>query len=194
MARNDEYPVPGVDQTRAELEAHEEGPAGYGMAWVECVLAGDLLTAWALLDEPFRLALAQQWIHVNRGDPEVARFGRDDLAHDLSSPQCVEHPLWPRLHDAVLAELRRDLAGWDAELLGFMSRPRPVSPGYEVVVLGQGTQARAIDHSQPMVAYPLLMHLTERGWLVARAGADAAPSPGWPPAFPPGGSIIKRLN
>ncbi|MFG1660686.1 hypothetical protein ACGFIY_29530 [Micromonospora chersina] len=193
MATDDEYPVPGVDQTHAELEAHEKGPAGYGMVWVECVLTGDLLSAWALLDDPFRLALAQQWIHANREDADVARFDRDDLAHDLSSPQCVQHPLWPRVHDAVLAELRRDLAGWDAVRLGFLSRPRPVSPGYEVVVLGQGTEVKVIDHSRPMVAYPMLMHLTERGWLIARAGADTAPVPGWPPTFPPG-RIITRVD
>lgn len=191
MAGDDEYPVPGVDQTRAEIEAHEEGAAGYGMAWVECLLAGDLLSVWALLDGPFRLALAQQWIHANREDDEVGRLDRDRLAHDLTNPQCVEHPLWPRLHDAVLAELRRLLAGWEADLLGFMSRPRPVSPGYEVVVLGQGKEARVIDHSEPMVAYPMLMHLTERGWLVARAGADTAPVPGWPPSFPSGRDITR---
>lgn len=194
MAGDDEYPVPGVDQTRAEIEAHEEGPAGYAVAWAECVLAGDLLTAWALLDDRFRLALVQQWVHDNREDADVARFDREDLAHDLSSPQCLHHPLWPRVHDAVLAGLWRDLAGWRADLLGFMSRPRPVSPGYEVVVLGQGAEVRVIDKSRPMVAFPMLMHLTERGWLVARAGADVAPVPGWPPSFPPGGSIIKRLD
>lgn len=109
----------------------------------------------------------------------------------MKSAQCVQHPLWPRARDAVLAELRRDLAGWDAGLLGFLSRPRPVSPGYEVVVLGQGREARVIDHSRPMVAYPILMHLTERGWLITRAGADTAPVPGWPPSFPPGRIIVR---
>ncbi|WP_444950975.1 hypothetical protein [Micromonospora ureilytica] len=188
---DDEYPVPGVDQTRAEVEAHEDGPADYGMAWVECILTDDFLTVWAMLDDQFRLALAQHWIYANRNDRDIARFARDRLAHDLTNPQCLQHELWPRLHAAVLTELQRDLAGWDVDQLGFMSRPRPVSPGYEVVVLGQGIEVRVIDHAEPVVAYPLLMRLTERGWLVARAGADTMPVPGWPPAFPPGQALIR---
>jgi hypothetical protein len=179
------YRVPGIDQTAAEVAAHGDGPAAEAMVWAEAVLAGDIITVWPLLDDPLRLAIAQRWIHAQGGHPAVAPYDRDDLVHDLTHPQCVAHPLWPTLCADVLGEFRRDLAGWDADRLGFMSRPRPVGPGYEVVVLGQGTEYRVIDHSQPMVMYPILMHLTDAGWRIARAGADTAPTPGWPPTFPP---------
>lgn len=193
MQSDGDQHLPGIDQTVAEVQAHADGPVVEAMAWMEWILAGDLAYAWPVMDDQLRLATAQAWIHESGNDPSVTCYDRDILARTLSQPGCLEHPLWPRFSRVVLAALLFDLAGWDADQLGFLSRPRPVAPGYEVVVLGQGSEYRTVDHSQPMVMYPILMHQTEAGWRVARAGADTTPVPGWPPEFPPGRDFY-RIN
>jgi len=180
----------GVDQTAAEVIAQGE-VADVAIEWVCAVLYGDPLAAWALLDDAHRLAVTQAILYANADNPAVSAFDRDELAHTLSQPGYMEHPLWAAFFDAVLAELRRTFEGWSAENIGFWSRPRPISVGLELVVLGQGGEVRALSRDEGPGIVPVLMRWSNRGWLVARVGADTLPVPGWPPAFPDGVSVYR---
>ncbi len=148
---------------------------------------GDWDEAWLLTDPVFRLAQVQAWLWPLRGEPELVSESLDDLATSI----CEEgpgHPLWEDFAEVALYTFQQawqefDLARWSVDGV-----PRPVAPDYEVVVFSREEEPIITTDETLYVARPFLMHFTGTGWLVAHAGSDQSPVPGWPPEFPSAGA------
>lgn len=140
--------------------------------------------AWLLTDEVLRLAQVQAWLWPQRHDPALAGEDLDELAAAVCD-EGPAHPFWDDFAEIALETYHQtwrefDLARWTvADLTHF------VGPDLEVVVFTREPPAEigGIDPSLVM-ARPFLMRFTGAGWLVAHAGSNRLPVPGWPPEFP----------
>ncbi len=152
--------------------------------WINAVMQeADWATAWLLSDAPFRLAQVQAWLWPQRGEPELVSESLDDVAASL----CEEgpaHPLWEEFAAVALETYHRTWQEFDLSRWAVAARSRPMGPGYEVVVYTREEGAIVPDGESLYVARPFLMHRTAGRWLVAHAGSNKLPVPGWPPEFP----------
>jgi len=165
------------EQTPEELEAHygPSGPAAPALAWMEALQRGDFEAAWRLTDPTFRLVIAQGWIWAHREREDVGAYDRDELAAALADPD-LDHPLRAAFAEALFSSVPTD------EHWATGSRPRPLTPGYELVLLVPNvTEPFVIDEPTPLFAHGILMHFTGSGWLVAGSGVVTPAVPGWPP-------------
>ena len=163
------------------------GPARSGQVarrWITAVMnEGDWQAAWPLTDAPFRLAQVQAWLWPQRGEPELVSESLDDVAASM----CEEgpaHPFWDDFAEVALETYRHtwqefDLSRWA------IAAVRQAEPDYEVVVWSRQEETIIQTDETLYVARPFLMHFTDGRWLVAHAGSNKAPVPGWPPEFPP---------
>jgi hypothetical protein len=146
---------------------------------------GDWEQAWALTDEVFRLAQVQAWLWPHRLHPELAGEDLDALAAAMSSDQAVLHPLWDEFAEAVLRTFHETWREFDLSRWSEAGPPIVVAPDLEVVVFAR-EEERVIEVEEAIyVARPFLMRFTPKHWLVAHAGSNQLPVPGWPPEFPP---------
>ena len=163
-------------QTPEELEAQyaSSGPVAAALEWADAMRRRDFKALWSRTDPTFRLVTAQRWIWAHRTDGRIEAYDRDELAAALSKPE-GEHPLKGFFAEAVCAEpLPDDLAG--------ASRPRPVGPGYELVLLVPGVkEAFVVNRSTEMFAFGMLMHFRDSRWMVSGQDIESPATPGWPP-------------
>ena len=168
------------------------GPIGNGQGktvevarrWITAVMQeGDWDQAWALTDPVFRLAQVQAWLWPQRGEAEFVSEDLDEVATSM----CEEgpgHPLWEEFSQLALYTFQETWQEFDLERWSVTGLPRPVALDYEVVVFSRQEEEIIRTAETLYVARPFLMHFTESGWLVAHAGSDQPPVPGWPPEFP----------
>lgn len=158
-------------------------PGPVARRWITAVMHdGAWDDAWALTDAPFRLAQVQAWLWPQRGEPDLVSESLDDVATSM----CQEgpaHPLWEDFAEVALETYRHTWQEFDLSRWG-IAAVRPAAPGYEVVVYSREEEAIIPTDETLYVARPFLMHLTDGRWLVAHAGSNKAPVPGWPPQFP----------
>lgn len=167
-------------------------PTGNGQAksvqaarrWITAVMGdGNWEEAWTLTDPVFRLAQVQAWLWPLRGEAELVSENLDDLAASM----CEEgpaHPLWDEFAEVALYTFQEAWQEFDLGRWSVAGVPRPVSLDYEVVTFSRKEEAIISMDETLYVARPFLMHFTSSRWLVAHAGSDQPPVPGWPPEFP----------
>ncbi|MDQ3575952.1 MAG: hypothetical protein M3404_13725 [Actinomycetota bacterium] len=153
--------------------------------WISAVMhQGDWDAAWQLTDAPFRLAQVQAWLWPQRGRPDLVSENLDDLATSM----CEEgpaHPLWEHFAAVAVETYHHTWQEFDLSRWAVAGLPRPMAPDYEVVVYSRAEEAIIPTNETLYVARPFLMHFTPSdGWLVAHAGSNHLPVPGWPPDFP----------
>jgi len=165
-----------------------EGPAGPVAAtrrWITAVMhEGDWEAAWLLTDDLLRLAHAQAWLWPKRMSPDLAGDDLDELAAELCE-RGPDHPLWEEFAEMALYTYQQTWQDFDLSRWAVAGRPRPVAPDLEVVLFLRAEDDPIIAvQGGIMVARPFLMRYCEGSWLVAHAGSDQLPVPGWPPEFP----------
>lgn len=148
---------------------------------------GDWAQAWALSDAVFRLAQVQAWLWPLRGEEDLVSESLDDVAASM----CEEgpgHPLWDEFAEVALYTFHQAWQEFDLERWSVAGLPRPAGPDHEVVVFSRREEEIIPTAETLYVARPFLMRSTSSGWLVAHAGSDRPPVPGWPPEFPSAGA------
>lgn len=161
------------------------GPVEAAQRWIKAVMEeGDWEAAWWLTDPVLRLAHAQAWLWANREEPELAGEDLDELAESL----CTEgsfHPLWDDFAEMALATYDQTWQEFDLQRWTVAGESRLIGPDLEVVLFVRAAE-NPIVVTEPalVVARPFLMRFTDDGWLVAHAGSNHLPVPGWPPEFP----------
>ncbi len=152
--------------------------------WIKAVMhESDWAVAWLLTDAPFRLAQVQAWLWPQRGEPDLVSESLDDVATSM----CEEgpaHPLWEEFAAVALETYHQTWQEFDLDRWAVAARSRPMGPDYEVVVYSREEEAIITTGETLYIARPFLMHHTPGGWLVAHAGSNKLPVPGWPPEFP----------
>jgi hypothetical protein len=123
---------------------------------------------WSVLDEPLRLALAQDWIW-DRG------YVDDHAAHALAEAR-PEHDEFAELSGALVTRWRDRYAGLrgDRRVVG---GTRVLGVDLELVLVTGG--GGAADGDAP--PRPFVTRYTAGGWLIAATGRHL-PVPGWPPS------------
>jgi hypothetical protein len=120
-----------------------------------------------------RLALVRSWIWANRAHPLLAGPNRDELAAALAAEKPF-HPLWDAFAQTQLDEFAEKWRDFDRENWGAASRPRPITPDYELVLLVYtGGKEIRVERETEVEAIALLMRSTPAGWRVA--GFSEAP-------------------
>jgi len=147
------------------------------------MLRDDWDEAWSLTDEPFRLAQVQAWLWPQRGEPDLVNQSLDDVAASICD-EGPAHPLWEDFAEVVIETYHQTWREFDLGRWGVTNGPRATAPGYEVIVYSREEEAVIPTDETLYVARPFLMHLTAGRWLVAHAGSNRLPVPGWPPEFP----------
>jgi hypothetical protein len=166
------------EQTREELEAHygPGGPVEGAHPWLEAVFDDhNFDAAWRVMDENLRLVIAQDWVWSNRNHPHVRFSPRDEIARRRAGADTT-HPLWrafAAIHLNKLLDIGYDRARWRAA-----TWPRPVAPGYELVLfIDTGGEQVVFDRPQDTyVDLKLLMRHDGERWLgrgLLREGARA---------------------
>ena len=139
--------------------------------------------AWLLTDEPFRLAQVQAWLWPQRGEPDLVSESLDDVAASMCD-EGPAHPLWQDFAEVVIETYHLTWGEFDLGRWGVTGGPHAAPPSYEVVVFSREEEAVIATDEPLYVARPFLMHFTGGRWLVAHAGSNRLPVPGWPPEFP----------
>lgn len=161
------------------------GPVDVAATWRNLALAGRYEEAWSLSEPNWQLCRLQAWLYNNQEQLSFDINADMDLCLE-AMPATPDHFLWKEFFDC---ERFHFMAAWDVgeQQWGVASRRRCVGPGYELVVttpLGSRTNGYVIrEPSYLPASMNLLMHKTERGWLLATHSSQAPPQPGWPPAW-----------
>ena len=183
-------------QTPEEIHAAVAEAGHFAQWFLRQAAVGDIGVAWAAMSDDLRLTRVQCWL-VN-WDTAADGYDRDEVAAALAVRQ-PEHPL-----TGVFFEVEQGM--WAAahprgslDNLGVASRPRPVPPDMEIVLLvdldapppveavaiqsggwllpGQGESGLAV----PVVAAMLVRHSPTVGWELMSHNGEHLPVPGWPP-------------
>jgi hypothetical protein len=168
-------------QSPEEREAHfgPGGPVEAAKSWLEDILQrADVRSAWLKTDPDFRLALTQAIIFLNEQSPLLEDQDRDQLAQALAEDS-PDHPLWESFAELLTQEFLNDLG--EIRIAHRMeATPRPIAPGYELVLFPHAQiEAPATDPPE-MRAHGVLVHFRQGVWLVAGLSERRA-VPGWPP-------------
>ncbi len=155
------------------------GPVEAAKSWLEdIVLRRDVRAAWRRTDPAYRLALTQAIIFLNEQNPLLSGEDREALARDLAVEDPI-HPLWQSFAGLLTEEFLQDLGEISAENWGRVT-PRPIAPGYELVLFAHAGDSTPADYPPEMTSHGVLMHLRDDRWQVA--GLSERPAvPGWPP-------------
>lgn len=161
------------------------GPIAAARRWIGAVMHDwDWDAAWLLTDPLLRLAQAQAWLWGSRTELGLADHELDELAEALCQDEPT-HPLWEELSEVELHIHHQTWSEFDLDRWQVAGRPRVVAPDLEVVLFLRPEEDPIVVTDPPLVvARPFLMRFGEAGWLVAHAGSDQLPVPGWPPEFP----------
>jgi hypothetical protein len=174
------------EPTEAEL-ASQLGPGSPAQAaidWLNALIGPDgLQAAWPLTDSDFQLALVQDLLWSNRNHPTIAGSDLDMLAAEVVQGDPGD-PLWIEFR-SILKEKLAALPDWlVAGQYGIASKPRPLIPQYELILLVYDPYGEGFTWQPETIVriQYFLMHATADGWRVA--GLESAlPVPGWPPRF-----------
>lgn len=168
----------------SEPEDQAGGPAAISRRWIEAVMEdADWEAAWSLSDPVLRLAHVQAWLWPLRAEEGIEADDLEDLAAELCAEGPV-HPLWDEFATAAVGTYHRTWQEFDLSRWTVRGSASPVAPDLEVVVYVRRAEAPIVTTEDLLVARPFLMRFTPDGWLVAHAGGDRPPVPGWPPEFP----------
>lgn len=175
--------------TPEELAELATGPGLFAREWVGAVLADDVVPAWALLSEEFRLALAQMWIYHNPAvlaDPRAGGLDRDRLAERLLRAD-PDDGLFVNMRMVEIRTIRQSLGGVLLDQLGTGSRPRLIDVDLELVHLFYLPDLDVDDRGQRVFKPGAFA----RSVSVVVAGSDGSRRvagfgehllrPGWPP-------------
>jgi hypothetical protein len=164
-----------------EREVHfgPGGPVEAAKGWLDdVVFRRDVRAGWRRMDPDYRLALTQAIIFLNDQNPLLKPHDRDTLALELSE-EAPDHPLWEGFAELLAEEFLQDLGEINVENWDLIT-PRPVGPGYELVLFAHPGAGGAEPYPPEMTSHGVLMHLRDGRWLVA--GLSERPAvPGWPP-------------
>lgn len=156
-----------------EIAAHfgPDGPVQAVQDWVARLVDDkDFDGAWERMTPEFQRERVVAWVDNNADHPWILEVGGRDAAIEGLLEETAAHPLWRHF-----ANIELDQYGevWAAhQSWGAFSRPRPVSPGVEIVVFMVVPE----DMSEPMVfnaptlitdAIPFYVHRSDHGgWLI----------------------------
>jgi hypothetical protein len=178
------------DEVAASVAA---GSAASFALWiVEEASTGDIRAAWADMDDTLRLTRAQCWL-ANL-DTAAGGYDRDELATALGA-RVPDHELADAFFEVEQGMWRQ---AWPRGLegVGVLSRPRPVPPDMELVVLTDLSKPPAgvealpdgnwrVDGPDeieiPTFARMLVRYVPEEGWELVSHNGERLPVPGWPP-------------
>jgi len=150
------------------------GPVPAAFEWLSAVVDGDLRRAWRTTHPLYRLLLTQAFVAANGQHPQVSSDDPSTLAAALAA-QSPDHPLWDAYAETQLREfvavLPEDFSFSD---YGIASRPRPVSPDYELLLISR--RVGPVDEPSPTEA-KLLVGLDAGAWLVAGLNTEEIPNP-----------------
>ena len=171
-----------IEGPTAEERAAHFGPGGpveAARSWLEDILQrADLRSAWSKTDPDFRLALTQAIIFLNEQSPLLEGQEREQLAHALAEDH-PDHPLWDVFAELLTQEFLNDLGEIRVEHRK-EATPRPIAPGYELVLFPHALIAEPASDPPEMRAHGVLVHYRDGVWLVAGLSERRA-IPGWPP-------------
>jgi hypothetical protein len=159
-----------------EPESHfgPDSPIGTARKWIWAMLEyGDLREAWTLTDESFRTVLARLWVVANRRHPALTGQQSRKLIEELSKEAPADH-LWDDFASSTIADFRRLWSDVDLKRRGWGNKPRPLSPGYERVLLVEA-EGELADADKDRVVPSLIFDMRydeELGWLVAKVGGS----------------------
>lgn len=186
-----------MDIQSPEEVAAQAGAGSVGqfvLAWLNTILEErDWATAMRHSTPELRLARAQAWVFKAQSTGEVAGFSVHRVADELAAAN-EEHPLWSTFADA---ELRGFDQAWGdvREHLAIGTRPRPLDPDHEVVVVAdyRTVPSQELDHGgfegklvtrADIRAWPMVVRHQGGQYLMAsHNGPERMPQPGWPPTL-----------
>jgi hypothetical protein len=175
------------EPTEAELasQLNPGSPAQAAIDWLNALIGPDgLQAAWPLTDSDFQLALVQDLLWSNRNHPTIAGSDLDMLAAEVVQGDPRDPPLWIEFR-SILKEKLAALPDWlVAGQYGIASKPRPLIPQYELILLVYDPYGEGFTWQPETIVRVqyFLMHATADGWGVAGL-EPALPVPGWPPRF-----------
>ncbi|MEU6001874.1 toll/interleukin-1 receptor domain-containing protein [Streptomyces sp. NPDC047197] len=166
----------------AEFQAYfgEGGPVVAATNWLVSVKKGKKREVWKGLTRELRLTLAQDWIIANEGHPNLAPYGRDELAEELASRN-PSHPLGKHCLRSKLEVIQDRYSRWGIDTWGAAGNPRRIGLDYELIIMAPADDGILVTREgEPLPIYPILMRKIGPDWMVANFAA-AYPIPGWPP-------------
>lgn len=167
-------------QSPEELQAFfaEGGPADTANRWLQTVIIeGDLRSAWADTTTSLRRLLVDAWLKANREHPLLVERDLGADLESLSGDSPFSHDLWEPFVATQVREFRETWSDFAErpDDFGTASRPRPVPPDGELIML-LNTHGEALQFSTTtLVSDALCVLLRHEGesWKVDALGADA---------------------
>lgn len=154
-------------QSEEELQAQlgPGGPADFVVTFIAVIQAGAPLPAvMAMMTPELRREVAAAWVNAN-ARPESVEETEPIAA--LSSCDTT-HPLWPSFAAEALESMRKWADELDLDRYGVASRPRPVPPDYELILLvDTGGQVAIATEPTPVIAHKFLVRSRNGEWQVA---------------------------
>lgn len=189
-------------QTPAELAAHygPDGPVAAASDWLDAVVVdNDYAAAWELMTADLRLARSQAWLWNNREFFERAAEDLNEQASMLAAAPST-HAHWAEFAEIELGMFVSAFPPGDYANVGISSKPRPLSPGLELVLFIDMADAEALDGATPLDGGGIVVGGTDSGmpvttfaqvvvahdghkWAVASHNGEQIPEPGWPPVL-----------
>jgi hypothetical protein len=172
-------------------EVDPAGPVPVVWAFAQAVLVDrDLRSAWLMMDDNLRLAMAQRFLYGTLGPQAIADLDKRALAQEDAEALAAgnfDHPLWAMFEDGWSSELDRvwperiDISQWATT-----TAPRPIGPGLEhVLFLETGGEQIVLQPGEMIAADPsvnFLLRNADEGWKIASTSTQL-PEPGWPPVW-----------
>lgn len=156
-----------IRQTRDEVAAHL-GPAGPVQAatqWLKALLAErDYRRVWQLTDSAYRRWRAETWVAANASHPLVRSQEPGEIIVELAMVPSPS-PMWSAFAETELRQFATAWSDVDLATWGWASRPRPLSPGYEVVLTTPENVGGKFEHPTLVGGLQIVMHHTPDGWL-----------------------------
>lgn len=163
----------------------DDGQIGVAIRFVRHMVAGEFHEAVELADSNWLLCRVQAWLwnareHLDREEGQLS-----ELAEAIVGAR-EDHELWSIFCEIEIEGFRNAWGEIDPNRLGGASRRRRVARDYDLVVLAPVGETHGFFVNSPTPipgGLTLLLHKTDRGWLVANHVGVAPPQPGFPPAW-----------
>lgn len=153
------------------------GPIAAAHAWLRLVLSDrDFTAAWPLTDPELRRTLARAFLDARQPPPPQSTIDMlvDALASATRPDDAALAEWWDHFGETTLTAFAATWDYVDLERWGWLSWPRPVSPGLELAVIADAEPGAVLDEGPVTVRHIAfgMRYAPEDGWLVAASGLD----------------------